>query len=404
MRQLGVLLCVYTAGCITVSVKSYQGPDPGPAAGQIRIVKTATPAFDPYTNSGSDSIQQWMRSRFTRMLVHSPYFDQKTRWFPDSMLYIDLYAIYRTRSDAAPYVVDSHPEWILRDASGNPLYIPWGCDTTAHTCPQFAGDFSNQNFRNWWIDNARQALARGNYIGIWIDDVNMDWRVGDGDGNFVNPIDASTGLPMTVDNWRRYMADFLQAIRQALPDIEILHNSLWFAGGDQRTDNYDIRREINAADDIYIEHGVNDSGLKGGTGPWSLNALLSFVDKVNWFGRRVVIAGLGGDSPNRDSVEYAAACYFLVSNGNDFIGDKRAVTPDQPWPVLGVDLGAPKGPRYTWNGLLRRDFANGMVLVNGPESNPVTVSLPASYLRADGTPANSVTLGATRGAVLLLTN
>src|SRR5512147_94035 len=103
MRKLGVLSCVYLAGCITVSVKSYQGPDPGPEAGRIRLIKTTTPLFDPYTNSPSSSVQQWIRSRFTRMLVHSPYFDPRTSWYPGSLLYMDLYAVYRNPPDNVPY-------------------------------------------------------------------------------------------------------------------------------------------------------------------------------------------------------------------------------------------------------------------------------------------------------------
>jgi len=57
--------------------------------------------------------------------------------------------------------------------------------------------------------------------------------VSDGDGNFVNPIDSYVNVPMTLSNWRRYMANFLERIRRELPEIEILHNSLWFAGGSE---------------------------------------------------------------------------------------------------------------------------------------------------------------------------
>lgn len=402
MCKAALLLCVYLAGCVTVSnVQSYQGPDPGPEAGRVRLIKTATPAFDRYTNSNSPDVQQWIRDRFSRMLVHSPYFDQKTRWYPDSMLYQDLYAIYTNPASSNGYLIDAHPDWVLRDGSGNPLYIPWGCDAAARTCPQYAADFSNRDFRQWWIDNARRTLARGNYLGIWIDDVNLEWRVCDNSGNYVNPMDTALNAPMTIENWRRYMADFLEEIRQALPEIEVLHNSLWFAGGEDRANNYDVRREIRAADYVYLEHGINDSGLQGGSGEWSLEALLNFVEQVNVIGRRVVLAGLGGDKPSDDSVEYAVAGYFLVSNGLNFMGDKRVVTPENQVPVLGVDLAEPQGPRYRWNNLYRRDFANGMVLLNGPDSSTVDVTLPEPYHRVDGTTVTSLTLEQLRGVVLL---
>lgn len=401
MRKALSLLCVYLGACVTVSRVQSQGPDPGPEAGRVWLMKTTTPAFDPYTNSNSPDVQQWIRDHFSRMLVHSPYFDTKTRWYPTSMLYQDLYAIYNTPGAGNQYLVVTHPEWILRDAAGNPLYIPWGCDTAAHTCPQFAADFSNPDFREWWVDNARRALAGGTYVGIWIDDVNMEFRTGDGDGNFVNPIDSASGVPMTIDNWRRYMADFLEQIRRELPVIEILHNSLWFAGGDQRTGNFDVRRQIRAADYVYVEHGVNDTGLQGGYGQWSLYSLFRFVDQVNGMGGRVVLAGMGGDNPTDKSVEYAVAAYFLVSSGTNFIADKRVLTPDHTVAAVDVDLGAPQGPRYNWSGLYRRDFDGGMVLLNGPGADPITVTLPMSYQRAGGPLVASVTLGPTEGAVLL---
>jgi len=51
------------------------------------------------------------------------------------MLYQDLYAIYTQPAPAIGDVFSQHPDWVLRDAGGNALYIPWGCDTVAHTCP-----------------------------------------------------------------------------------------------------------------------------------------------------------------------------------------------------------------------------------------------------------------------------
>lgn len=372
-------------------------------AGKVILVKKTSPAFDRYTDRADAAIQKWMRDHFWRMLVYSPYFDQKTSWYPNAWIYLDAYAIYTTGSGQGN-IADAHPDWILRDARKSKLYIPWECNPKLHTCPQYAADFSSPGFRQWWVDQARAYLARGRYKGLWIDDVNFDWRVSDGDGAPADPIDPNTGRPMTITNWRRYFAGFLEKVRRELPDIEIVTNSIWYAGGASRDPDPCVQRQIAASDVINIEHGVNDRGLTGGDGPWSLNALLDYIDRVNRGGKRVVIDGIGGGDPNDGgAVEYAIACYFLVSNGANAVGDSGMVlTPEKWWPVLDVNLGDPLGCRFTWKGLLRRDFTRGVVLVNPPGAPAVTVPSPGPYSRIGGRANKLIALGAAQGMILAL--
>ena len=47
-------------------------------AGRVFLVKKTSPEFDRYTNTADVAMQRWMRDRFWRMLVYSPYFDEKT--------------------------------------------------------------------------------------------------------------------------------------------------------------------------------------------------------------------------------------------------------------------------------------------------------------------------------------
>src|SRR6185437_9001802 len=90
---------------------------------------------------------------------------------------------------------------------------------------------------------------------------------------------------------------------------------------------------------------------------------------------------------------------FLVSQGNDLLSGGET-TPDQWWNGYDVALGTPQGKRYTWNQLLRRDFSNGIVLLNLPGSPRITVSLPGSMKRINGSWVSSITLSAGQGAVL----
>lgn len=388
-RARRILLGVLLPTCLAATALTPgAAAESGAAAGSVKFVKRTDPSFDRFTEAPAPAFKAWMNQHFWRTEVVSPYFDSRTSWYRHAWLYKDLYGVYRGSQSAA-----EHPTWILRDGSGNPLYIPWGC--SGGSCPQYAGDVGNPAFRQNWIAEAKAAAARG-YAGVWIDDVNLVFRIGDGSGNQVAPIDPRTGRTMTETAWQNYVVAFLQEVRQALPGVELLHNSIWFAGGPQRWNNPLVKLEIAAADYINLERGVNDAGLTGGSGEWSLQALLSFIDAVHTGGRGVVLDG-GDASPT--GREYSLASYFLVSTGNDGVG-LGSMTPENWWSAYNLELGTPLAPRALWQGLIRRDFTGGMVLVNGPGAPARTVTLPAPMLTTEGSLVTSIVLGSSSGSVL----
>ena len=88
------------------------------------------------------------------MRAYAPYFDSRLGWSSKAWFYQSGYAIYPGSS-----IDVQHPEWILRDAAGNKLYIPFGC--SGGKCTQYAADIGNPAFRKWWLDQARVRLAQG---------------------------------------------------------------------------------------------------------------------------------------------------------------------------------------------------------------------------------------------------
>ena len=359
--------------------------------GLVYYQKLASSVTDPYTNSPNASMQQWLRTHFARMGVYTPYFDTRTSWFPNSMVYMDLYGV-----PPNSYVQVNQPQWILKDQSGNPMYIPWNC--SGGTCPQYAGDITNPGFRAWWISQAQSHLSKG-YLGLWIDDVNMEFRVSDRFGNQVPPIDSATGLPMTWDAWRNYVATFVEQIRQAFPYIEIMHNNIWFAGPDGIRDaDPAIQRQILASSNLNMERGVgSDPGLTGGTGVWSVYALLAFIDRVHALGRTITLQEYAIDQPTE---QYSLAAYYLISTGGDRIGDDTS-TPDNWWTGWNTNLGTPTGPRTYSNGVFRRIFSNGMVLLGEPGLATQTITLPSTFTTLSGQSVSSVSLTGHQGIVLV---
>src|ERR1700704_4866369 len=180
--------------------------------GMVHFLGGSNQAFDRFTSGLDPSYGAFLRRHMWRMVVYSPYFDDKTRWYPNGWAYTDAYAIYRESALAS-----QHPEWILRDQAGRPLFIPFACSRGG--CPQYAADISNPAFRRQWIDRARASMAHG-YRGLFIDDVNMAMRVGDGEERPVGPIDGATGRPMRDGAWRGYMAQFMEEVRAATSAAE----------------------------------------------------------------------------------------------------------------------------------------------------------------------------------------
>jgi len=362
--------------------------------GHINFYKHTGPADDSYTSSPTSSTIQFMNGHFVRLMTYSGYWDTKLSWYPNAWAYLDSYAIYTSNTQ----LVQQHPDWILKDANGNKLYINYAC--SGGTCTQYAANLANPSgFRAWWIGQAQADFALNpSYKGLFIDDVNLDLsRISDGYGNVVTPIDPTTGQPMTNSAWRGYFADFMAQVRAALPSAELVHNSLWFLDWTDAN----IQREIQASDWIELERGVNDGGLTGGTGTYSLSRFLSFVDNVHSNGKGVVFDGETPASDSDTAREYSAAAWLLVSTGKDLVGD-QSQTPTYWWTGFQTDLGKAQGARYSWQNLLRRDFAGGIALVNPPGAGSVTVTLPGLYTRVTGAAVKSVTLGATQGAILTM--
>lgn len=388
-----------TTSPTTTTPKSTVTPPPpssskGKGEGQVDLLVNAKSAFDKWTKSPSSSSQATMRSLYDWMVVFSPYFDSRLSWYPNGLAYIDLYAIYTdTGKDQRSL---EHPEWILKDGAGNNLYLDWGC--SGGTCPQYAADTGNAEFRQDFVNRVGALLAKG-YPGVMIDDVNLLWRISNGNGDTVPPIDPRTGQEMTLGAWQKYTVELLEMVRKAHPKAKIMHNAIWYADAPGYSNSM-VRRQTAAADWIMLERGATDGGLKGGDGKFSLGTFMRFSDFAHSVGTNLLFLDETADSIPEQT--YNLAVYLLVNNGSDLVSTEEygRIAPGSTWVGFTADLGDAVGPRYRWNGLWRRDFSRGVVLVNDPGAGNVTVSLGGSYRDLDGNAVGDLTLGSRTAAVL----
>jgi hypothetical protein len=369
-------------------------PPPSPAplqpggAGEVHFVKTADSSFDAESTEANSA---WIGAHFARMVAWSPFFDSRTRWFPNAWAYQDAYAIY-----VGSRLASEHPEWILKDAAGEPLYIPFGAPFT-----QYAADISNPAFRHFWIERTRAILAHG-YRGVFVDDVDMWANVANVKGEKQAPISGVNGQPLSSESWRECLATFLSEVRGALPGYEIVDNAVWYAGAsssNRGTTNPFVRSQVEDANVINLERGANDAGLKGGTGSWSLSNLFTYIDEVHALGDGVV---LDGSASEPAAMEYNLAAYFLVSTGRDYVeGGGATQTARSFWPGWGVNLGEATSPRErSSSGVWRRSFRGGVVYLLEPGAATTTIALPRPMTSATLGTVSSITLSARQAAVL----
>jgi len=323
--------------------------------GTVGFIVDAKSDFDKWTAAPSPSQVQVMRENYTRMVAYSPYFDGRLAWYPNAWVYQDSMAIIPEWP-----VYREHPEWVLRDDAGRELYVDFACRDGR--CPQLAADIGNPAYRAWWINKARDLIKQAGYRGIWVDDVNLEWRISNGNGVRTIPADPRTGHKMQLSDWRRYFAEFMEELRAALPNVEIAHNSIWYAKHDEF-----VARQIKASDFINIERGASDPGITDGDGPFGFAAFVSFVDRVHAMGRSVIIDD--DDDRGVQQRDYDLAFYLLTKSGRDLLsadGDRARMNPDAFWPGYRLNLGKARGAYYRSGKSLRRDFECGHVVVNPP--------------------------------------
>jgi hypothetical protein len=374
-----------------------------PASGfgaEVRLLRNATSEFDKFITNPSPASQAWMRRNYSEMRGYSPYFDNNAfEWSPPpASFYKDLYAIYN--SPAGHQLIAAHPDWVLRDGAGRPLYIPYAC--SAGTCPQYAGDVGNPAYRAHWIAAARQTFDQSRtrspdgsgYMGIFIDDVNLEMKVGNGDGELVAPFDPRTGSTMTRPNWQRYVAEFTEEIRAAFPGAQITHNPLWWLPHSDP----EVRRQVAAADVIELERGFNDAGLTRGGGRYGYNTFLRHISWLHRRGRKIVV------EPYLDTkaqARYEVAGYLLTRRAGDSISSKFRTEPPVSggkwWRHWRTDPGRPRGHRKQRGGVWLRRYGRGTAVVNPPGASAKTIRFKRPHRSLTGKVSRRFRLGPREG-------
>ena len=165
-----------------------------------------------------------------------------------------------------------------------------------------------------------------------------------------------------------------------------MHNVIWYAEPPQNDNPY-LSRQIAAADYLMLERGATDPGLVKGTGRFGMRTFLDYIDSAHALGANVLLLDeTAPRSTNSGSISLQA-CSRVTATISVSTEDWDLISPDGFWSGFTTNLGRALGPRYVDENLIRRDFTDGIVLLNEPGRDPVTIRLDAPMRTPSGQPS-----------------
>jgi hypothetical protein len=276
---------------------------------------------------------------------------------------------------------------------------------------------SEPGFREYWRDSLIRQVEDGDYDGVFLDSASPALLQGEArspedprlfaDGVRTNTFDELGGRSW-IGAWQDWIVDLDRSLsRRAIPLIPNV-------GGLVTTwDNTDYALTAGVFCEGFLDPGFSTEDWKA-----AADQTLALV-------RRNKIVILQNYLPSAADVarrRFLLAGYLLVKGARTYVA-YFASGPFEWYPEWDLDLGAAQSSAVTmddlsWNGIYRRDFDNGIVLVN-PGTTSVQVNLGATFKRtqpvgggavsSDGTvsgrvetvPVTTLEIGAKSAEILL---
>jgi Hypothetical glycosyl hydrolase family 15 len=291
--------------------------------------------------------------------------------------------------------------WLYTDTSdANPVPSFWGTggftiNSTPYTPKDSNGEDSVDWLAHWFVSNYTSAAP--DIDGLFMDNVFVQPQVaGDWyrDGVVLQPSDpqAQAAIQAGYEEW-------FSTVHQLMPGkYQIGNITTWGEYGPVPTGYQGI------ADGGLLEGMIGESWSIENWGGWQEMMTQYTRDMQALNAPKLAIFNQWGDPTDYQSMRYGlASClmndayYSFTSNATGYSG---VVWFDEYNANLGQALSSP--PTAAWqNGVWRRDFANGIALVNPKGNGPQTVQLGGTFVKINGTQDPAVNNGQTVTSVTL---
>jgi hypothetical protein len=264
--------------------------------------------------------------------------------------------------------VNQHEDWFWHDASNQRVA------STADA--KLLMDIGNSGFQQYWADSLAAQVAAGDYDGVFFDSASpalLQAEVGGQDARLAGTGARDSVIPELgnrtfIQAWEAWMSALDAAL--AAKGIPLVPNTSAFVTSWDDTD-------YSLTAGAFVE-GFADPTWSADDWKASTNTLLSLAAKH----KILILQNYLGSVNDTQKRFYYLGNYLLVKGDRTYL-DYFASGPLEWYPEWLLDLGAPSATAATVDdlardGVFRRDYANGIVLVN-PTSSSVDVPLGGTY-------------------------
>jgi hypothetical protein len=280
---------------------------------------------------------------------------------------------------------ENHPGWFLTDPDGNRLKFQ-------HFPQALVMDVGNAEYQQAGLASVIAQLKAGGFDGVLLDDANasLRWVIAGGS--------AECAKYPTDQLWQAAVYSFLRNVAPALRRAGLL--VVANIGGSTSTSG-GVWQKWNGPLDGAMEESFTNGGIGRDSirnGEW----LPKFRHAV-WSEAHQKISLDHARTRTRGGARYGLATMLLAANGNNSFYASEHYATEVWWPeyrtarALGRPLG---GARVLENGVYRRNFEHGAVLVNPHAHRASRVQLGGLYSGSGRHNITNVTLRATSGVVL----
>ena len=265
--------------------------------------------------------------------------------------------------------VTTHEDWFWHNTSN--ARVPSSADQ------KLLMNVSNPDFQQYWATSLAAQVKAGDYDGVFFDSASP--ALLQAECAAVDPRLAATAARDTqfselgghtwIQAWQTWMAALNGAL--AAQGIPLIPNTSAFVTS---WDNTDYSLSAGAFVEGFASPTFAESDWQAST-----NELLKLAaaDKI------MILQNYLQTTSDLTTRMYYLGNYLLVKGHHTYLDYFSSAGPFEWYPEWEADLGAPLtsgtvASDLLENGVYRRDFANGSVLVN-PSSAPVTVALGGTF-------------------------
>jgi hypothetical protein len=289
--------------------------------------------------------------------------------------------VYQGYGSTITDVVANHPAWLLYDKNDKVAYAQ-----TGNQEPLL--NIGNDEVKSALVDDVDKIIQSGPYDGIVLDGVGAELI-----RSSSSPV--YTGTKAFTDDQRRSAAEgLIRAIRAKIPSkLMIIGGYAWKDGTAYADHSSEAQDLANLGDGVHIDEflraPISSTSDYKSEADWKKD--VDYLSAISQDNKIVLITTrISASDATTDTImawlKYSVASYLLAKNGTHtyFQFDVQGALQYAADPILSAPVGAPQ-EAYTKlsSGIYRRQFSNGIVLVN-PTDEEKETELEGQYHLLNG--------------------